>query len=240
MNRRLRRSLLVVLLGCTVAAVCVLLGFWQLDRLAQRRARNAAARSALALPPLVLDSAALAVVAAGNQAMVGRRVEVSGSYAPAAEVILRGRSRDGWPGVHLVTPLRVTGTRWTLWVDRGWVPAADGANPESPHPPPSGRVRLAGLLGTLSGAGGAEPLRPSADATVSVRRLDVADLAPRTPGALVPLVVERLGDTLGASPLPARLPDLGNGPHLGYAVQWFAFASIALGGSVLLARQRPR
>ncbi|HEX5724904.1 MAG TPA: SURF1 family cytochrome oxidase biogenesis protein, partial [Longimicrobiaceae bacterium] len=47
-----------------VAGVCVLLlagvfvrlGFWQLDRLEQRRARNAALRAATALPEFTLDA----------------------------------------------------------------------------------------------------------------------------------------------------------------------------------------
>ena len=44
---------LFVLLG---ASVCVRLGFWQLDRLEQRRAFNAQVASMRALDPLNLDS----------------------------------------------------------------------------------------------------------------------------------------------------------------------------------------
>ena len=41
-------------------------------------------------------------------------------------------------------------------------------------------------------------------------------------------------------PVPDDPPDLGEGPHLGYAVQWFSFASIALIGWLVLMVRRPR
>ena len=39
--------------------------------------------------------------------------------------------------------------------------------------------------------------------------------------------------------IPARLalPVLDNGPHLNYAIQWFAFAIIAVAGAIVVARQ---
>jgi surfeit locus 1 family protein len=41
-------------------------------------------------------------------------------------------------------------------------------------------------------------------------------------------------------PAPAPLPELSEGPHLGYALQWFAFATIALVGYVVLLRRGRR
>ena len=45
-------------------------------------------------------------------------------------------------------------------------------------------------------------------------------------------------DSAGAN-APIRLPPprLDDGPHLSYAIQWFAFAAIALAGAVVVARR---
>jgi cytochrome oxidase assembly protein ShyY1 len=79
------------------------------------------------------------------------------------------------------------------------------------------------------------------DATRSrtVRRLTRAGVAALLPYPVAPIYVV-LQDT-GSASTPARLPppQLGNGPHLGYAVQWFSFALIGLvGTAVVLLRTR--
>jgi cytochrome oxidase assembly protein ShyY1 len=38
-------------------------------------------------------------------------------------------------------------------------------------------------------------------------------------------------------PRRVELPPLDDGPHLSYAIQWFAFATIAVGGAVLWLRK---
>src|SRR6266850_7467319 len=101
-----------------VAIVCVRLGVWQLDRLGQRRARNAILAARLALPPLV--------VVRGTAPDSGRerRLIARGVYDFAHELIGPGRSFDGTPGVALVTPLRLADGS-VVFVDRGWVPSPD-------------------------------------------------------------------------------------------------------------------
>ena len=41
-------------------------------------------------------------------------------------------------------------------------------------------------------------------------------------------------------PRPDPATDLGEGPHLGYAIQWFAFALILLAGYLTITYQRVR
>ncbi|HEX2201797.1 MAG TPA: SURF1 family cytochrome oxidase biogenesis protein, partial [Longimicrobium sp.] len=109
-----------------MCALCVRLGFWQLDRLEQRRARNAALAARIAEPPLVLDAATLRAIAADPARYVDRRARAAGAYDAAGEVVLRGRASGGNPGVHLVTPLVLPGGTAVL-VNRGWVPSPDAA-----------------------------------------------------------------------------------------------------------------
>src|SRR5688500_3689176 len=107
------RWLVGTVLVLLVAVLCIRLGFWQLDRLAQRRARNALVeqRQQGDAGPLPADA---------DEALY-RRVTVTGEYDPEREEIDGGRAMDGRPGEHVLTPLRLDDGREVL-VNRGWVP----------------------------------------------------------------------------------------------------------------------
>jgi surfeit locus 1 family protein len=219
----------------------VRLGFWQLDRLDQRRARNASLTRAMALPVLELrDSAAL--VLAAPDSYLYRRVRVRGSYDAAREVVLRGRTDGGNPGVHLVAPL-VFAADTAVMVNRGWVPAPDAVSVDPRAHAEPGEREVVGILVAAPATDDAAPLdREVAGTRVhTFARLPLASLRASTPGALLPLYVQQLSGSPPPDSLPRRvpLPPPGEGPHLGYAVQWFSFAAIALIGlAVLLARSR--
>src|SRR5213592_2464550 len=110
-----RVGLVVALL---VAAICVRLGVWQLDRLHERRQRNALVLTARARPPLQVDGS-LPADSARDRRLVAR-----GVYDYAQERLWHGRSYEGVPGVDLVTPLRLAAGAAVL-VDRGWAPSPD-------------------------------------------------------------------------------------------------------------------
>jgi len=116
-----RRDILGACVALAVAIVCVRLGIWQLDRLGQRRARNAIVAARLALPPLEVTGAT------GPDSARQRRLIARGVYDYGGELIGPGRSFDGTPGVALVTPLRLTDGS-AVFVDRGWVPSPDAAH----------------------------------------------------------------------------------------------------------------
>ena len=56
-----------------------------------------------------------------------QRVNVSGTYDFDHEIALINRSRDGAPGVNILTPLRLPGRDTAVIVNRGWVYSPDGA-----------------------------------------------------------------------------------------------------------------
>jgi len=67
-----------------------------------------------------------------------------------------------------------------------------------------------------------------------------ADAAARAvPYPIALFYVVELGDSTGAADRAARLtvPPLDEGPHASYAVQWFAFAAIALAGAAFVVKQ---
>lgn len=213
----------LVAVTVVVAAVCVRLGFWQLGRWEERRATNAAIRAGLAAPAATLTSAP---AEAGY-----RRVRASGTYDEARTLVLYGRPLNGAPGNHVLTPLRLADGSGVL-VDRGWVPSG-GQTEDVPLPPtPEGPVEVAGVL--LPGATGG-----SLDGR-TVDRVDLSAIGRQLPYRVGQgYLLLRTQVPAAASPVPAPLPPLDEGPHLSYAVQWFSFAGIALvGGGVLLRRTR--
>ncbi|HEV2147891.1 MAG TPA: SURF1 family protein [Longimicrobiaceae bacterium] len=231
------RGMAAALLAVLVASVCVRLGFWQLDRLEQRRERNAAIRAAGRLPTLLLDSASVRLVADSPAAYLDRRVRVRGVYDPSREVVLRGRAREGRPGVHLVTPLRIAGSDDEVLVNRGWVPSPDGATVDrAPYAEP-GPQEVVGLLQEVPATGDrGQPAAPRGGGDTTFRRLDLATVRERSAGPVLPVYVQQLPDPARSRP-PFRVPApvLSEGSHLSYAVQWFSFAAIALLGLVVVA-----
>src|SRR5688500_12678708 len=103
------------------AALFVRLGFWQLDRLRERKAFNAPIESRINQPPVDLRELPRDPAVARY-----RRVRLSGEYDYARELVLVLRSRQGSPGVNLLTPLRVPGSDTAVLVNRGWIYAPDG------------------------------------------------------------------------------------------------------------------
>ena len=221
MSPKARLSLVLILL--IAAAAFGRLGVWQVDRLKERRAANARALVARSLPPIDL--------AAGKPGVqvVGRRVRAVGIYDRTHEIVLRGRSLREVPGVDVVTPLRLWGAGDSVvLVNRGFVPTPDAVTlpPDALEEPGEQEVR--GLaLAVSSEADSGQPIVTNGRATW--RRLDLAALRGRLPYPVLPVYLLQLPDsTLPSFPRRREAPELDDGPHLSYAIQWFAFGLMAV------------
>jgi surfeit locus 1 family protein len=205
-----------------VALVCGRLGFWQLDRRAERRALNATLDARLALPPLAFDSGTT-LLGMVPDSLRFRRARAAGRLDFSGQVIEIARSFQGAPGVHVLTPLRLADGVGVL-VDRGWTYAADGMTVDAAALLEPDSTVVEGLFGLRGG------------------RFGVLPDTVRTGYPLVPLVLRRTSPSPGmpAALRPVPPPALDDGPHLSYAVQWFSFAAIALVGGALLARRDTR
>ncbi len=232
------RSLAVAAVVLLVAAVCVRLGFWQLSRWHEKQRLNRSQAAALAATPLLLGSAA-----APLDSVRDRRVELTGRFDERRQVVLAGRAHAGSPGVEVVTPLLLADGSAVL-VDRGWLYASDAATARPQEFPEPGERSVTGLARPIErGAGGAPWRRLPADTLElwSALRLDLDSLAARFPYALAPWFVRQLPGP-GVPDRPLRLPPrkLDEFMHLSYAIQWFVFAAILVGGSLAVSRARRR
>ncbi|MGH2680652.1 MAG: SURF1 family protein [Actinomycetota bacterium] len=217
----------MIVVAVVVAMTCVGLGFWQLARLADRRALNARILGRASAPPVTIEGAEANSVAY-------RPAIAEGTYDVADEVLLYGRSLDGEAGHHIVTPL-VLANGDTVLVVRGWVPFANQSAPVRDATPPPGEVRVRGVLVPDEGDGSAVP-----DASGVIRTLDVAGIGTTLPSDLFPLplqLTEQVPPQPGDLPMPVPLPELSEGSHLSYAIQWFAFAVVAVAGAAILVRR---
>jgi surfeit locus 1 family protein len=218
------RIVVFIALAVALAAVFVRLGFWQLDRLGERRQRNVAIRAVLSAPAMPF-----AELPRIGSAM--RQAVVVGVPDYANDFVLTGRSRDGSPGVHIFTPVRIRGNDTAVLVNRGWVYAPDAATIDLPRWRES-RATFRGYTVEIPAAATVVPPKGRAMRMLNAPAID----------SLLPYpffrhyVVAR--DSMDER-TPARLedPDLGEGPHLSYAIQWFTFAIIALVGAGIVARK---
>jgi cytochrome oxidase assembly protein ShyY1 len=210
--------------------VMVNLGMWQLRRLDDRQVFNATVEARFDLPPVTVDE----LIAAGSPDDVEwRQVTATGTYVPTAQFVVVNRSQNGRAGDNVVTPLLLADGR-VLLVNRGFVPLGVDV-PTAP----TGEVAVVGRArppevrrtGQLSDADDG-PL-------TEVQRIDLDRLAGQLPGEPVPFSVDLVESepAEGAGlPEPLPAPDLSEGPHLSYAVQWFIFATCVAIGWVLAVR----
>jgi surfeit locus 1 family protein len=223
----LRGRLLVIGSFGLVAVVCLVLGFWQLDRLKERRVANTAALKARAAPAVRLRVEAI------SPDLAGRQVTALGHYDHVHDVVLRGRAYGGSPGVEIVSPLVLEGGRTAVLVNRGFVPTPDAVTVRTDSARELGRVRVEGTALTVPSGSGV-PLEREGGTTWT--RLDLEALSKRIPYRLAPIYIRQAPDS-NLPRFPRRLDPLpiDDGPHLSYAIQWFAFAimSIVFGGVIL-------
>jgi len=232
-------------------------GFWQLRRHAERAALNEVTVARASAEPVGLDEAladAAAEAAAGVApalALRDRRVRVAGWFEPEDEVLRRPVSRNGLPGYHVVTPLRLDGDPEgrRLWVERGWVPDSFDRVPVAEAAPPAGRVEVVGWLRATTApptgwVAAIAPRDPPTGRLTTVAYLDPERLADQVDGPLVPAVLwlESLEGaappaTAEAWPAPPEPYEVTSGPHLGYAIQWFAFVLVTVVGYAALLRR---
>ena len=233
------REWALVVVAIAAAAVCVRLGIWQLSRLGTRRAYNAEIRAARARPPLEISGAVPV------ESIADRRVRVRGVFDYEHERLWRGPMYQGIPGVHVLTPLLLAPDTAVL-VDRGWVASADAARIELKEwrGPDSSVVEGIGVR-LPRRRGDVDPAILDDSVAYTLLPFGVQEV-PQSRGRGTPSTGGRTGKRgeggedrgSGGARQPIAEPpaELSNGPHLGYAIQWFSFALIVLIGTFALLR----
>lgn len=244
-----RQGILGTVAVLVVAGVCIRLGIWQLDRRAERQARNAVIAERMDAPPVTLERAPM-----DTAGLAYRRARLSGAVDDDRAIVLAGRSRNGAPGVHVLSPVRLGAS--AVLVNRGWLPAPDAATVDLDPVRIEGAVRVEGVLVPF----------PDVDLDTEPDgfqtrwfRVDGRAIRSQYPYSVAPLYLVATsrpapvgtGTSSGAGadsartpgdaagPAPLEPPTVEPGPHLSYAIQWFSFAAIFLIGWIVLLVRRP-
>ena len=202
------------------------LGEWQFGRLADRETRNAVTERNLAAEPVPVGDV-LAVGRPVDPQHEWRRVRATGKYVEDETVVVRYQTRDGASGVDVVTPLLTSEGGPALLVNRGWLETGNvgTTRPDVPAPP-DGEVTVVAYV-RADATGDAAEVADRSTRAVSSREIGdtlpwpvyggFVELSDQTPPSAQPLEV-------------AETPDLSEGPHFFYGLQWWFFAALALFG----------
>jgi cytochrome oxidase assembly protein ShyY1 len=221
------------LLVLALIVIMVNLGFWQKHRLEDRREFNAEVRARSSEPIVPIEEV---VTDATDPADVQwRTVTATGTYLPDEQVVIVNRAQGGVTGVNVVAPLELDDGRLVL-INRGFVPDA-----ESVPAPATGVVEVTGRLRetqerTLGG------LTEADGELTELFRVDIPRLAEQLPAPVLSVYVDLLAaePDQGALPIPLPAPELSEGSHLSYMMQWWIFSACAAAGWVLAVRRSIR
>ena len=214
-----------------LVALMVNLGFWQLNRLDERKALNTQVTKQIAAPVADFGDSVTSRLDADEAEW--RLVRIQGTYVSNEMVLIVNRSQNGAAGRDVVMPLLLADGRKIL-VNRGFIPLTVDIPPS-----PTGEVTVVGHVRPTQKRSGLGAI-DSADGTLAeMQRIDIARIDQQTAGSLEALYVQ-LVESIPAETLLSvvPLPDITNGPHLSYAFQWFFFSAVALFGWVFVVRRK--
>ena len=232
-----RRWLALQVLVLALIPAFLFLGGWQWGRFEERSAASERITANIAAAPVPLsrlDSVGRTVPESDEY----RLVTVAGRFDPGHELLVRRRTQNSRLGFYVITPL-VT-PQGAVLVNRGWVPAGETADATPTVPaPPAGDVTVTGRLRPAETEDNSGIRDRSGLSQGQILLIDTPRIAMPYPlyGGFVELTAPA-----AASPEPVPEPDVGGGGglNLAYAIQWWLFIGVAVGGWVVLIRREAR
>lgn len=208
----------LVVIGLLVGGVCCGFGFWQLDRADEKNLLAERMESMSDLPALSLNE--------GQGFEKFRVVEAAGHYLPGETFYLDNMLYEGQPGYHVISLFELGNKDSLVLVNRGWLAgfADRSVLPEIDTPL---EVRMIG--GSLVSARTRPFFMGDAEPQGQKLRLyiDIEKIAQRLNRPVLPFVMQLQSDRVDGLKRSWPKYDAKVSMHIGYAVQWFAFALFA-------------
>ena len=230
MRRLWLRWALLIVFVLVLGTVFVNLGQWQLDRLAQRQQRNTATVANEQAPTRPYTDVFTRTI---TDADAWQRVEARGTFDADHQFVVRYRQNGEADGYQVVTPLQTSAG--AVLVDRGFVELPRGTPiPATAPAPPPGEVRVIGYVrrNEQGRAGAVQPV----DGQVRLINSEALQTAIPFPVANGYLSATSVDPPQQGGLEPVVLPELDEGPHFWYAIQWFMFTAIGVLGIVVFIR----
>jgi len=198
------------------------LGFWQLDRAADKRALLAQYHAGAGAAPLRLDAKLHSV-----EGLQYQLASATGSYDAAHQFLLDNRTHNGVAGYQVLTPLRLKRGAAAVLVNRGWVPLGTSRDVLPPIPVDgtertvTGRISQPSLKGFTLGEE-----QPRRGWPYRIQRTDIDRLANELGYPLLPLELLLNPDQPDGYVREWHPLTFGPERNVGYAVQWFSMAAV--------------
>ena len=218
-----RKLLLLSLVAAFFATLGAYLGFWQLDRAAQKEALQSAMEQQASKPPLAQH---IFLNLNDTTEVLHQRVLLSGTWVPQSTVYLDNRQMDGKVGFFVLTPMRLEGSDKVVMVQRGWVPRNFEQRETVPAvETPFDLVQIEGRI-ALAPSKLYEP-GPSTQQLIR-QNLDIEAFRIESGLPLLDVTVRQTG--LPSEGLRRDWPavNFGIDKHYGYAFQWFGLSALVI------------
>ena len=218
------------LIALLLIIFCLWATQWQYHRGMDRHDRNTIISERIAQSPIDLGA-----VRGNLPNYEWQTVSASGIFDTEKQILLRNRYNEGKYGYEVLTLFRSTQNK-SFWVDRGWVQAgATATTPPVVTAVPTSEVSITGRLRldsslprgsffALPGKGEGLVSELNAQSQLDTEKFYI-DLLSGSDTSLTPEVT-------------AQLPELSDGPHMAYALQWIFFGGLVIYGRILIRRTR--
>jgi cytochrome oxidase assembly protein ShyY1 len=229
--------ILVTLICLAMLPAFQALSNWQWHRLHDRQAYNVTIQAEIDKPPVALSELTVSVpesvtVPAGSQ---WRTVEMTGSWLSGNQVLVRKKSLESDLGLWVVTPLRLSdGT--VVMVNRGWIAAANSAV-DSPvvATVPVGTIEVLGRLREVQDRTKPAPSDLPAGQVDRIIPMEIVSGATTLSNAYVEMTASR-PESKSADIRTLPEPEVTEGAHRSYALQWMFFEIMTVIGWSILVR----
>jgi surfeit locus 1 family protein len=228
-NWRFSPGLLTSLIALVLVSLFVYLGFWQLDRAEQKRTlfiefenRQSSGR---------IDFNQENNNQLKKEDLIWQQVEANGKFLEEYQVLLDNQVEDTHAGYYIYTPFKLDQSEHVVLVNRGWLLAEKNRSISPDIEVANDLVKIKGVIKEAPNTGlllKELPPEKMNETTYRVQRINIEELEDLTNVNLLPYIIRLEEESEHGYLRKWRLPGSGENVHLGYAFQWFAFATVLL------------
>ncbi|MCX6445350.1 MAG: SURF1 family protein [Actinobacteria bacterium] len=223
-----RYAFLKTLVALLLVLLCLWAAQWQYHRGVDRHARNT-----LIIEQSLLPAVELGELTGNIDSFEWRTISIQGVFDDKNQILLRNRYSEGVYGFEQLTLFEFDQRK--IWVDRGWIKAGSNATiPPQLQQTSDESVRITGRLRLDSSL----PQGKFFAVANNAQRDLVSQLNARkgiqTEDFYIDLI--SVSDTAMNPDVPVELPELSDGPHMAYALQWIFFAALVIYGRRLIRK----
>lgn len=205
---------------------------WQWRRLHQRQAYNLVIEDNVHRTVTNLSDV-LSGTTEFNPKSEWTTVQINGHWDAVHQVLVRKKSFESDLGFWVVTPF-VSGNS-TIMVNRGWIIAGNSSlDTPDVQTPPSGEITLQGRVRILNTHTGPQPSDLPAGQVDRIVPTQISQISGVITNGYFELIQSQPDSILELKTMPA--PEISEGPHRSYALQWIFFGIMTIAGWIILVR----